>query len=248
MDKEIRVYRHSRAEAQELGEAEEWLESYRANCICARAIDLAIKGGSSEKSIEEERVKSVLVRFGYDRVNWVLANTVREGKSDGRYSAENKKWSQRFQIPTESEHRNSYYAVSSHPCLVDGVIDQARKAWQALGLYDYSHCYEENMDYRCRVVAIRPEILKDEYKTPEDQLFYARSGFGCKPDALGTKVFGYFLKDGAEAWYRRGEIIGIVRPEYLPDWVREKLEKLTYEEAENKAEEQPKDVGMGGIT
>ena len=96
MDKEIRVYRHSRAEAQELGEAEEWLESYRANCICARAIDLAIKGGSSEKSIEEERVKSVLVRFGYDRVNWVLANTILYGEHGARYSEENKAWAESF--------------------------------------------------------------------------------------------------------------------------------------------------------
>ena len=242
------IYRQTMEQARLAGEIQLWRASYEENQACARAIEKAISERYENNHLSADIAKRVIEEYGYDRVNWVLANTVREGKSDGRYSAENKKWSQLFQIPTESEHRNSYYAMSSHPCLVDGVIDQARKAWQALGLYDYSHCYEENMDYRCRVVAIRPEILKDEYKTPEDQIFYARSGFGCKPDALGTKVFGYFLKDGAEAWYRRGEIIGIVRPEYLPDWVREKLEKLTYEEAENKAEEQPKDVGMGGIT
>lgn len=242
------LYRQSMEEARVAGEIQLWRASYEENQACARAIEKAISERYKNNHLSADIAKKVIEEYGYDRVNWVLANTVREGMHDGRYSPENKKWAQRFHIPTESEHRNCYFAVMSHPCLVDGVIDQARKEWQALGLYDYSHCYEENMDYTGRVVAIRPEILKDEYKTPEDQLFYARSGFGCKPDALGTKVFGYFLKDGEEACYRRGEIIGVVRPEYLPDRARERLEKPTDEEAENKAEEQTEEVGMGEIT
>lgn len=248
MQEHKELYRQSMEEARVAGEIQLWRAGYEENQACARAIEKAISERYKNNHLSADIARKVIEEYGYDRVNWVLANTVREGMHDGRYSPENKKWAQRFHIPTESEHRNCYFAVRSHPCLVDGVIDQARKEWQALGLYDYSHCYEENMDYTGHVVAIRPEILKDEYKTPEDQLFYARSGFCCKPDALGTKVFGYFLKDGVEACYRRGEIIGVVRPEYLPDRARERLEKPTDEEAENKAEEQTEEVGMGEIT
>lgn len=132
------IYRQTMEQARLAGEIQLWRASYEENQACARAIEKAISERYENNHLSADIAKRVIEEYGYDRVNWVLANTVREGKSDGRYSAENKKWSQRFQIPTESEHRNSYYAVSSHPCLVDGVtgivfykgdLDECRR-WQ----------------------------------------------------------------------------------------------------------------------
>lgn len=75
-------------------------------------------------------------------------------------------------------------------------------------------------------MVLNPTVLKDEYKTTNDQLFYATGGFGCNPDASGRKVFGFFLKDGEETQYNRSDFVGVLKDEHLPDWAKEKLEEM----------------------
>ena len=156
-----------------------------------------------------------------------MANTLQENIHDGRYSEKNKTWARGFSIPKETVIRNYEFAVRSHPGLVDLVVRQTRAEWQKLGLFDYSHCTDEQADYTNKVVAIRPSALKDAYKTPESQLFYAKFGHGCRAESSGVKVFGQHLDDGEEGCYLRGEILGIVKPEFLPAWAKERLSALT---------------------
>ena len=87
------------------------------------------------------------------------------------------------------------------------------------------------------MVAIRPDILRDEYKTPADQLFYAMSGFGCKGNSLGRKVFGTLLKDDEYCTFLRGDIIGVIKLELIPDWANKKVAELTSEQEEIKMED-----------
>lgn len=225
------LYKWSRAEAERSDEMELWQESYNENCLCARAIEDAIKDNYKNYSLDANGAKEVISKYGYDRVNWVLANTVRENTHDGRYSRENKDWAQCFNVPKDGHMWNYNFTVISHPALVDLFISQARKQWQDLGLWDRKHCYDGNLDFTGKVVALSPNVLKDEYKTPDDQLFYASVGNGCRPDAIGTKVFGHFLKDGEEAHFRRGSILGVVKIELLPDWAKAKLAQENHGEA-----------------
>ncbi len=83
-----------------------------------------------------------------------------------------------------------------------------------------------DVDYTGKIVVIAPQYLKDEYKTPEDQLFLATGGFGCSPHARGRKVFGQFLKDGEETCFYREDIIGVLREEHLPEWAEERLQEM----------------------
>lgn len=125
------------------------------------------------------------------------------------------------------------------------LIGQARKAWQDLGLFDSSHCISEKdgqIDYAGKVVVINPNLFKDQYKTPDDQLFLAEGGFGCQPNSRGRKVFGQFLKDGEQTHYQRSDIIGVLKDEYLPEWAQEKLAELTAPD-DGPAEE----ITMGGM-
>ena len=184
--------------------------------------------------------------YGYDRVNWVLANTVQENIHDGRYSAENKAWARGFFIPKEPEFQNSTFAVNAHPVLIDGFVDRARQEWQKLRLFDKSQCYNEKLDYTNKVVVLRPEILKDEYKNPKDQLFYAQGGNGCRPQARGQKVFGRPLNgDESETYYCRSDILGVLKLELVPDWAQEKLAEWTSVKEQAEAPEAP---GMGEQT
>ena len=239
------LYQWSRKEAERSGELDNWLESYRENCICARAIENAISRYYTDNRLNPDGAKECIKQFGFDRVNWVLANTVQEGKEDGRYHKENKDWARGFNIPKDKDSWNYRFAVTAHPALVDLFIDQTRKEWQKLGLYDRSHCYDENMDFTGKVVVINPRSLKDEYKTPEYQLFYASTGNGCRPDAIGTKVFGQYLKDGERSWLRRSEFIGVMKLELLPDWAQEKYAALSAEKQEAQPSQTNPNDGMG---
>ena len=124
------------------------------------------------------------------------------------------------------------FAVESFPAVVNGFCDQVRKAWRELGLYDRSHCVdmqEEQLDYRDKIVILRGEYFKDEFKAPENQLFLAESGFGCSPNARGQKVYGVFLHDLENACIQRSDIMGVAKDTCLPEWVHAQLEILNKE-------------------
>ena len=72
------LYLYSLKEAAEWDEKDEWRESYLENCDCARAIERAIDehyDGQCLNSCAQE----IIDRYGFDRVNFVLAATVRQG-------------------------------------------------------------------------------------------------------------------------------------------------------------------------
>lgn len=225
------IYPYSRREAERTGELNLWSESYAENCTCARDIDRAIADGYGDNRLDRECAKKVISEYGYDRVNWILANTIREGEHDGRYSRENKEWAKRFSVPKDENFSNMNFALRSHPGLVDIFTDLVRKAWQNLGLYEADQCYPEKMDLKGKIVAIRPDCLKDEYKSALDQLFYAEGGFGCDPNAIGRKVYGRFIKDGERAWFMRDEIQGVVKLDLLPEWAKAKQAEWSGEAA-----------------
>lgn len=238
------IYPWSLYEAIRLKEKDEWRISHAENCECARAIEKAIRENYKDNSLSN-CIKPLIEAYGYDRVNWVLANTVQQNHGDDRYSADNKRWARTFRIPIDSY--NKTFAVKSHPGLVDLMIGQSRKAWQDLGLYAYDHCESESegkLDYTRKVLVIDPRIFDDKFKTPEDQLFFATHGNGCRPQASGRKIYGFFLKDGEQTIYSRSEVLGILKDEYLPDWAREKLDEL-YPPDEGETESQG--ITMGGI-
>ena len=117
-----------------------------------------------------------------------------------------------------------------HPTLVSTFVDSVRKLWQDLGLYDKSHCYDESreaLDYTGKIVVINPRSLPDEEKTPDNQLYLASGGNGCRPLATSTTVFGRFLKNRKTEARLRCEIIGVLKLELLPEWARQRFLEIT---------------------
>lgn len=172
-------------------------------------------------------------------MNWVLANTLQEKAHDGRFSQDNKRWAKGFFIP--SDDVRWHFCVESHPGLTDLFINQTREAWQKLGLFDASHCSEDN-DYAGKLLILKPSVLKDEFKASDYQLFYAESGFGCSPTASGRKVFGKFLKDGENTSFNRSDFLGVIKDECIPEWAAEKLAEL-----EPPDEDESEGITMGGM-
>ncbi len=94
-------------------------------------------------------------------------------------------------------------------------------------LLDRSKCLPNEDNYAEKLLIMKPEALKKEYRQPFFQYFYAQSGFGCYPDKLGGKIFGSFLADGEKAQFRRSDFLGAADMEKLPQWAKKRFEQLT---------------------
>jgi hypothetical protein len=84
--------------------------------------------------------------------------------------------------------------------------------------------YGENIENK--VVAIRASCLWPEYRTADSQLVLATGGFGARANSTGRAVFTVNLYFGKESRWNREDILGVVKPEFMPDWAKEKLKQV----------------------
>jgi hypothetical protein len=54
----------------------------------------------------------------------------------------------------------------------------------------------------------------------------AEGGFGCSPNARGSAVFCTEIYTGKQIRREKHDVLGVVRPDRIPDWAREKLAAL----------------------
>lgn len=108
--------------------------SYQANSACKEAIEQAISAHYAENRLDTEAaVKDVLEKFGTERVQFILANTIQHKNHDGRISQDNKAWAKTIPMPEDSgASRHCAYLVVDgvNPGLIDLFTRQARKAMQ----------------------------------------------------------------------------------------------------------------------
>lgn len=120
--------------ASEHGELEQYRASYRANISCKEAIEHSIAAHYGNNRLDPACVKPVIERFGYERVFYVLANTVRQKDFDGRISQDNKAWAKTITVCEDPDgfgcNRNVYFVVDRpHTGLTDLFLTQVRKAY-----------------------------------------------------------------------------------------------------------------------
>lgn len=219
----VPFYEHSLDNARHCNEVDEWRASHKANIDCKKAIEKGIAENHIDNHFNPGFAVDIIKEFGFDRVNFILQYNLKQAQKDGRYSDKNKEWGKELYAP-ESNMRMDYL-IGSHPILLDSFIDEVRSEWDKLNLWDNSHCISKiGLNLEGKILVISPSRMKDEYKTPEDQLFMATGGFGCRPNASGRAVYGYFLKDDEHCRWNREAFIGILKDEFIPDWVREKYD------------------------
>ena len=238
---ETYLYPYSAKEARERNELSLWRESHRANIACRDAIEDAIRRSFDGMHLDKNCITPVLEEYGYKRTEWVLAATLQELNWDGRFHPANKEWAARHYIPRDERHIAAI-TVRSHPAVLDGFVSFYRKAVQALNLFGAEHCVGDRaeQDFTGKVLVLSPDTLKESCWSQADQLWYARSGFGCEPHSSGRAVFATCLWDGETARWNREDFIGVLDEKYLPDWAREKLKEL-------KTQEQTDAPTMGGM-
>ncbi len=210
------LYKYSFGEAKRSGETELYKISHRENIACANDIKSGIAANFDGYSLNTDFVKEVIKNHGYDRTRFVLANTIQHFDHDVRISQDNKDWARSFFI-AKDKYRADFLIEESG--LVDIVAGTVRSMYADLNLWDKNHC-DKYVDFTGKIAVLKPEILKDEYKTPDYQLFYCTDGFGCSPTASGRAVYGEFVKDGEKVRYNREDFLGVLKSEYLPDMAK----------------------------
>lgn len=188
--RETYLYPYSAEEACRRGEQSLWRASYLENIDCKDAIQKAVRQHYDGAHLDKECLTGVLQEFGYKRTAWVLANTVQQLEWGGQYSSENKAWASQIYIPPDKLH-NLSFVVPTRSAVLDGVVDQYRTAYQALGLFGPDQCEPssfEELDYEGKVLVLSPDTLKESYscavrssvKSAESNRKQMRYGFQAK--------------------------------------------------------------------
>lgn len=99
---------------------------------------------------------------------------------------------------------------------------------------------ECGMPPRGRVFVVRPESLVGQYKAPEYQLHYCRATASL--NNLGT-FHAISLADGERVRWNMNDVLGILKPELLPDHARLHLSQIRPDGALDPQQHAPKYSG-----
>lgn len=243
------VYPYSREEAKRLRETDLWRESRKLNIACRNAIEEAIYRDFDGVRLKPDCAASVIAEYGYHRVSYVLANSLQQKDFDGRFSKGNHDWAKQTYIPPDRDNarvdRRCEFAANSLPTTLDNFVNQYRRVYQGLGMFENTHCLPdtEKQDFEGKVVVLTPRILKENCLTPQNQLWLCTGGFGSHAGSRGQAVFATNLGDGEKTRWNRSDFIGVLADSHLPDWARERLMELKGQE--QTAGDTPE---MGGMT
>ena len=243
------LYPYSRAEAGRLGQTQRYDDSFHMNVDCARAIEQAVRDhfNEADETLTEDCAQSVLEQFGFKRVNFVLANSLKEFQQSvckHLVSDETYQWGQKTFVPPDGKY-NRYYAVDTAASLLEAFISQTREAYQALELFGPEHCVGDRheQDFKGKVLVLSLDVLQESCWNSCNQLWLGEGGFGCSPTSSGRAVYATCLGDGEETRWNRSDFIGVLDEQFLPDWAAERLEELR-----NFQQEQNSGPTMGGMT
>lgn len=95
-------------------------------------------------------------------------------------------------------------------------------------------------DLHGKVIVIKPEILRPEYRRATSQLKLCTGGFGAYPHSRGSAVFCTEIYTGRQSRFERRDVLGVLEPEDQPKWVQPYL--LVLQQAEKQKQEQGKEA------
>lgn len=223
------VYPYSAGEALRLGETQRYDDSFRLNVSCARDIEQAIRDYSNdaEESLNAGCAQSILDKYGFKRVSFVLANSLKEMGCPHLLSGETRQWLSETYVSSDGRN-NRYFAVDTAASLLESFVAQTREAYAGLGLFGPEHCVgnRNELDYTGKVLVMNPDTLRESCWDSRNILWYAHDGFGCDPHAIGRSIRCTCLGDGEQTRWNRGDFIGVLDERFLPDWAVDALSEL----------------------
>ncbi len=227
-------YRYSLKTAKSSGNESLYYQSKAENIRCREYMENPFTGfharGYVDNCVDSDRTytKDLIDKFGLERVMSIYAATLKGSINDPRISPEIREWAKSFNAGLRNNEDISDMRLNGfHIGVVNILARHAKEEYDKLNLFTYEHCRGiTGEDLEGKVIVIGPKSLKEEYWSQENQLWLATGGFGCDPNASGRAVYATCLIDGDENRWDRGNVVGIIKDEYLPEWAREKLEQI----------------------
>lgn len=93
-------------------------------------------------------------------------------------------------------------------------------------------------DLNGKVIVIKPESLRPEYRRATSQIELCTGGFGAYPHSRGSAVFCTEVYTGRQSRFERRDVLGVLEPENQPKWVQHYLSVLQQAEKQKKEKEQ----------
>lgn len=107
-------------------------------------------------------------------------------------------------------------------------IEQTKKLGIPITVITENECYPDHYshDLHDKVIAIDAKHLRPEFQRADKQLYYVTGGFGASPNSRGSAVFCTNLYSGRNTRMERYQVLGVVKPECMPEWAKEKADAL----------------------
>ena len=188
---EVPLYGGSWVYARTHGEEERYRRSLQANIECKYEIEQAIDENFDGQHLNEGFERALLDKFGTERVKYVLANTVQNCDSDGRFSPETKAWAKAVPVTEDKEHRRQF-EVTSHPAVLDGLIARIRRAEKETEQGKRAETEIQEEKYRTKTSKGLPVVHIERDKNGHDIAIVQR-----QKDYV--VAIGYDVKDGTWA-------------------------------------------------
>ena len=94
-----------------------------------------------------------------------------------------------------------------------------------------------------KVIVLKLSSLPQEYQDAQHQLNFCEGGNGSNPNPIGRSIFTVSLADGEKVCWNRSDVLGILRPELLPDSAKLHLSQIQPSGALDLREHEPKYSG-----
>jgi hypothetical protein len=121
--------------------------------------------------------------------------------------------------------------ISRATAQIEAVKAERAKITVPLEPLTLKHCVPDDAgeSIEDKVAVIRQEFLRPEYRTADKQLVLITGGFGSQGKARGRAVYVVNLYSGKESRWNRSDILGVIKPECMPDWAKERLRQIEAE-------------------
>jgi len=108
---------------------------------------------------------------------------------------------------------------------MDKVMADREKVTAPIETITAEQCFPNDLgeSINGKVVAIRADALRREYRTSDRQIVLVTGGFGANANSRGSAVFCTNLYHGKNSRFERRDIQGEIKPEHRPAWVEERL-------------------------
>ena len=94
--------------------------------------------------------------------------------------------------------------------------------------FTHEDCTETGYDMSIngKVIVLHPSALPEDCREAKHQLYFCTGGNGSNPNPIGRSIFTVSLAEGEKIRWNRSDVLGILKPELLPEYARLQLSQI----------------------